>query len=83
MPAAAQEPAGPVTRIYSNIDDVRANKSGLCKTISRSGDEEQPVINEIVLKPTVITKDNYQPFDTPLEQRSCPTFEEASKLGAK
>ncbi|MHC2331655.1 hypothetical protein ACVIW0_000944 [Bradyrhizobium sp. USDA 4454] len=22
-------------------------------------------------------------FDTPLEQRTCPTFEEASKLGAK
>ncbi len=43
----------------------------------------QPVIAEIVLKPTVITKDNYQPFDVPLEQRSCPTFEEASKLGGK
>ncbi|MBR0971203.1 MULTISPECIES: sugar ABC transporter substrate-binding protein [Bradyrhizobium] len=43
----------------------------------------QPVINEIVLKPTVITKDNYQPFDVPLEQRTCPTFEDASKLGAK
>src|SRR5882762_1511903 len=28
---------------------------------------DQPVINEIVLKPTVIAKDNYQPFDTPLE----------------
>ncbi|WP_409188860.1 sugar ABC transporter substrate-binding protein [Bradyrhizobium sp. RDM4] len=44
---------------------------------------DQPVVKEIVLKPTVITKDNYQPFDTPLEQRTCPTFEEASKLGAK
>ena len=43
----------------------------------------QPVISEIVLKPTVITKDNYQPFDVPLEQRTCPTFEDAGKLGAK
>ncbi len=44
---------------------------------------DQPVIKEIVLKPTVITKDNFQPFDVPLEQRSCPTFEEASKLDGK
>jgi len=29
-----------------------------------------------------ITKDNFQPFDVPLEQRSCPTFEEAGKLGS-
>lgn len=43
----------------------------------------QPIINEIVLKPTVITKDNYQPFDQPLEQRTCPTFEQARKLSGK
>jgi hypothetical protein len=43
MPAAAQ---GSVTRAYSSIDDVRANKRGLCKTISSSGDEENPVIDE-------------------------------------
>lgn len=46
IPAAAQEPAGPVTRTYSTIDDVRTNKSGLCKIISRSGDKEDPVIDE-------------------------------------
>jgi ribose transport system substrate-binding protein len=44
---------------------------------------DQPVINEIVLKPTVIAKDNYQPFDQPLEQRTCPTWDEAQKLGVK
>lgn len=44
---------------------------------------KQPVVTEIVLKPTVITKDNYQPFDQPLEQRSCPTWEDAQKLGSK
>ena len=44
---------------------------------------DQPVIDEIVLKPTVITKDNYQPFDMALEQRTCRTFEEVAKLGAK
>jgi len=44
---------------------------------------DQPVINEIVLKPTVITKDNFGPFDLPLESRTCPTFEEAGKLGSK
>ena len=41
----------------------------------------QPVISELVLKPTVITKDNYQPYDVPLESRSCPTWDEVAKLG--
>lgn len=40
----------------------------------------EPVINEIVLKPTVISKENYQPYDVPLESRACPTWDEASKL---
>src|SRR5674476_496802 len=39
------EPAGPVTRAYSHIDDVRANKSGLCKTVSISGDKDNAVID--------------------------------------
>jgi ribose transport system substrate-binding protein len=43
----------------------------------------QPVITEILLKPTVITKDNYQPFDLPLEAQTCPSWEEAVKLGGK
>ena len=43
----------------------------------------QPVVKEIVLKPTTITKDNYQPFDVPLESRVCPSWDEAAKLGAK
>src|SRR3954470_10879801 len=43
----------------------------------------QPVVSEIVLKPTIITKDNYQPFDQPLEQRTCPAWDEAQKLGVK
>lgn len=43
----------------------------------------EPVVTEIVLKPTVITKDNYQPYDVPLDARKCPTWDEAAKLGAK
>ncbi len=43
----------------------------------------QPVVSEIVLKPTVITKDNYQPFDVALEARTCPTWEEATKFATK
>lgn len=42
-----------------------------------------PVVPEIVLKPTVVTKDNYQPYDSPVESRSCPTWDDAVKLGAK
>ena len=44
---------------------------------------DMPVVTEIVLKPTVITKDNYQPFDAPLEARTCPSWEDAAKLGGK
>ena len=43
----------------------------------------QPVVSEIVLKPTVITKDNYQPFDMALEARTCPTWDEAAKFATK
>lgn len=42
-----------------------------------------PVVPEIVLKPTVITKDNYQPYDSTIESRSCPTWDDAVKLGGK
>ena len=42
---------------------------------------DMPVVTEIVLKPTVITKD--QPFDAPLEARTCPSSEDAAKLGGK
>jgi ribose transport system substrate-binding protein len=44
---------------------------------------DMPVVTEIVLKPTVITKDNYQPFDMPLEARTCPSWEDAAKLAGK
>jgi ribose transport system substrate-binding protein len=44
---------------------------------------KEPTIPEIVLAPTVITKDNYKPYDVALETRSCPSGEEGSKLGMK
>jgi ribose transport system substrate-binding protein len=40
----------------------------------------EPVITEIVLKPTVISMENYKPYDVPLESRACPTWDEATKL---
>ena len=43
----------------------------------------QPVVSEIVLSPTVITKENYQSYEQPLDKRSCPSWDEAAKLGAK
>ncbi len=41
----------------------------------------EPVLPEIVLKPTVVTKANSQPYETPIESRACPAWDEASKLG--
>jgi ribose transport system substrate-binding protein len=42
---------------------------------------KEPVVQEIVLKPTVVSKENYQPYETPVESRSCPTWEQALTLG--
>lgn len=44
---------------------------------------KEAIIPEIVLAPTVITKDNYQPYDVALETRACPTWEEGAKMGMK
>jgi hypothetical protein len=35
-----------ITRAYSHIDDVRANKAGLCRTVSVTGYKEQPIVQE-------------------------------------
>jgi ribose transport system substrate-binding protein len=35
----------------------------------------QPVPKEIILKPVVIDKTNYQPYEVPLESRTCPKVE--------
>jgi len=38
-----------------------------------------PVKAEVMLTPTVIDKSNYQPYDVPVEQRKCPSYEAATK----
>jgi len=42
---------------------------------------KQPVVPEILLKPTVVSKENYQPYETPVESRTCPTWEQALTMG--
>ncbi|MFC7702188.1 hypothetical protein ACFQX9_36650 [Bradyrhizobium sp. GCM10028915] len=43
---AALSPAGPVTRVYTKIDDVRADRYGICKVVQRSGTSDNPVLEE-------------------------------------
>jgi ribose transport system substrate-binding protein len=50
-------------------------------TIAARTLRKQPVVSEIVLKPVVVSKENYQPYDTPVESRACPTWEQALTLG--
>jgi len=38
----------------------------------------QPVPNDIYLKPSVIDKSNYQQFDLPVEARSCPKWDDVA-----
>jgi len=37
---------------------------------------KQPTPNEVILKPIVITETNFAPYETPVEQRTCPTLEQ-------
>jgi ribose transport system substrate-binding protein len=36
---------------------------------------KQPLPKELVLTPAVVDKSNYRPYETPMEQRTCPTLE--------
>jgi len=40
---------------------------------------KQDVPRELILKPTVIDKTNFAPFDQPLEKRECPTLSNAER----
>lgn len=42
--ASAQLSSQAVTTVYTRIDDVRANKFGLCRTTRSWGQDEQPVV---------------------------------------
>lgn len=44
---------------------------------------KEPVVNELVLKPTVVDKTNYQPYDVPLESRICPKWEDVASMGTQ
>ena len=41
---------------------------------------KEPIVEEVVLKPTVVEKSNVQPYDMPLDQRTCPSWSEAAAL---
>ncbi len=41
---------------------------------------KESVPKEFVMKPVVVDKSNYQPYDVPADKRSCPTWDEAMKL---
>jgi ribose transport system substrate-binding protein len=44
---------------------------------------KEAVVPEIMLKPSVVTKTNFQSYETPIESRACPSWDEAAKLAAK
>ncbi len=37
---------------------------------------KQPTPKEVMLKPVVVDKTNFAPYETPVEQRTCPTLEQ-------
>jgi hypothetical protein len=45
-PVAAQVSRSSVNRVYTPIDDVRSNKSGLCKTIKAKGHQDDGVLEQ-------------------------------------
>ncbi|BAF87417.1 sugar ABC transporter substrate-binding protein [Azorhizobium caulinodans] len=44
---------------------------------------KETIVNEVVLKPTVVNASNYKPYDVPLESRSCPSWSDAAALSVK
>lgn len=44
---------------------------------------KEPIVTDVVLKPTVVNASNYQPYDTPLETRTCPAWSEAAAMATK
>ena len=44
---------------------------------------KEPIVTEIVLKPTVITRPTTSPTTCRWKQRTCPSWEDAAKLGGK
>jgi len=48
----------------------------LAMTVAVRHLRKQPVPKEVLLKPVVVDKTNYQPYETPVEQRTCPKLEE-------
>ena len=44
---------------------------------------KETIVNEVVLKPTVVNASNYKPYDVPLESRSCPSWSDAAALSVR
>jgi len=53
-----------------------ANRKALAVGIAVRNLRKQPTPNEVILKPIVITETNFAPYETPVEQRACPTLEQ-------
>ncbi len=49
-------------------------------TIALRALRHEPIVNEVILAPTVVEKSNYQPYETPVEQRACPSWDEIVRL---
>lgn len=43
----------------------------------------EPILKEVILKPTVVDKSNYQPFDIPADQQQCPTWTDVERTYTK
>ncbi|MBN8915338.1 MAG: sugar ABC transporter substrate-binding protein [Rhizobiales bacterium] len=43
----------------------------------------EAIVSEVVLKPTVVNASNYQPYDVPLEARTCPSWADAAAMATK
>lgn len=44
---------------------------------------KESIVNNVVLKPTVVNASNYKPYDTPLNSRACPTWSEVEAMASK
>jgi ribose transport system substrate-binding protein len=40
----------------------------------------EPIVDEVVLAPKIVEKSNYQPYEVSVENRSCPTWEDVTRM---
>jgi hypothetical protein len=79
---AAGETVAVFTKNQSNpyFQTVRGGQGCIGTMIALRALRHEPIVDEVVLTPKVVEKSNYQPYEVSVENRSCPTWEDVTRM---